>query len=65
MARESKYGHMPENPNLIAKVRGDAGQYRVLGIDWWNQRVLLDRTVSNEWVDIAKIAIEPAPGSND
>ncbi|WP_198362556.1 hypothetical protein [Burkholderia ubonensis] len=42
----SKYGNMPANPNLIAKVRGDAGEYPVLGVDWFSNRVLLDRTIT-------------------
>ncbi|KVO15103.1 hypothetical protein [Burkholderia ubonensis] len=56
----SKYGNMPANLNLIAKVKGDAGEYRVLGVDWFSHRVLLDRTITNEWVDIAKVAIQTA-----
>jgi hypothetical protein len=47
MPTSSKYGNMPVNANLLAKVKGDAGVYRVLGIDWWNHWVLLDRSVSN------------------
>lgn len=46
------YGSMLKNPNLTAMVKGDAGMYRVLGIDRWNHRVLVDRTVSNAWIDI-------------
>ncbi|KVP26092.1 hypothetical protein WJ85_34825 [Burkholderia ubonensis] len=61
----SKYSNMPVNPNLIAKVRGDAGEYRVLGIDWFSHRVLLDRTITNEWVNIAKVAIQPATPENE
>ncbi|KWI38474.1 hypothetical protein WM04_02220 [Burkholderia ubonensis] len=61
----SKYGNMPANPNLIAKVRGDAGEYNVLGVDWFSHRVLLDRTITNEWVDIAKVAIQAAKTENE
>ncbi|KVQ06941.1 MULTISPECIES: hypothetical protein [Burkholderia] len=61
----SKYGNMPANPNLIAKVRGDAGEYHVLGVDWFSHRVLLERTITNEWVDIAKVAIQAAKPENE
>ncbi len=51
MARRSKYGNMPSAPQLIAKVKGDAGAYKVWGIDWMHHRVLLDRA-GLEWVPL-------------
>lgn len=66
MARKSKYGNMPEEPQYTAKVKGDAGVYRVLGIDWMNERVLLDRA-GLEWTRIKNVAFEPfvdASGNN-
>ncbi|HBP6378496.1 TPA: hypothetical protein L6A07_25275 [Pseudomonas aeruginosa] len=64
MARRSKYGNMPSAPQLIAKVKGDAGAYKVWGIDWMHHRVLLDRA-SLEWVPIKNVALEPAPADLD
>ncbi|OWK40635.1 hypothetical protein PSOLE_36680 [Pseudomonas oleovorans subsp. oleovorans] len=60
MARRSKYGNMPSAPQLIAKVKGDAGAYKVWGIDWMHHRVLLDRA-GLEWVPIKNVALEPPP----
>ncbi|MFM0608648.1 hypothetical protein PQR05_29380 [Paraburkholderia sediminicola] len=56
MTRTSKYGNMPADLNLMATVKGDAGTYKVWGVDWINHRVLLDRA-GLEWHDIAKVAI--------
>lgn len=64
MARPSKYGNMPSAPQLIAKVKGDAGAYKVWGIDWMHHRVLLDRA-GLEWVPIKNVALEPAPADLD
>jgi hypothetical protein len=64
MARRSKYGNMPSAPQLIAKVKGDAGAYKVWGIDWMHHRVLLDRA-GLEWVPIKNVALEPAPADLD
>lgn len=57
MSRKSKYGNMPSNPRLTATVRGDSGTYKVLGVNWYEHKVLLDRTISNEWISIDKVAI--------
>jgi predicted nucleotidyltransferase len=38
-------------------VTGDAGTYRVLGIDWMHHRVLLDRA-GLEWTPIKNVAFE-------
>lgn len=56
--RKSKYGNMPEFVQYRAKVKGDAGEYKVFGIDWLNNRVLLNRTSTYEWVSIEKVALE-------
>lgn len=64
MARPSKYGNMPTAPQLIAKVKGDAGSYKVWGLDWMHHRVLLDRA-GLEWVPIKNVALEPAPSDLD
>lgn len=56
--RKSKYGNMPELVQYRATVRGDAGSYKVFGIDWLNNRVLLNRTSTYEWVPIEKVALE-------
>lgn len=58
MTRKSKYGNMPPAPEYHAKVKGDAGLYRVWGIDWMNHRILLDRA-GLEWFPIEKVAFEP------
>ncbi|MGL4349520.1 MAG: hypothetical protein ACRDC7_00535 [Aeromonas veronii] len=50
---------MPELVQYRAKVKGDAGEYKVFGIDWLNNRVLLNRTSTYEWVPIEKVALEP------
>lgn len=54
MGRKSKYGNMPERPECLAKVKGDAGLYTVWGVDWMNHKILIDRA-GLEWTDIAKI----------
>lgn len=54
---KSKYGQMPTLPSYIAKVKGDAGEYRVLAVDYINNKLYLDR-VGGEWIPIAKIALE-------
>lgn len=64
MTRRSKYGNMPSAPQLIAKVKGDAGAYKVWGIDWMHHRVLLDRA-GLEWVPIKNVALEPPPADLD
>jgi len=58
VARKSKYGNMPPEPTYTATVRGDAGVYRVLGIDWMYHRVLLDRA-GLEWTPIKNVALHP------
>lgn len=59
MPGKSKYGNMPPIPQYSAKVKGDAGTYKVWGIDWMNHRVLLDRA-GLEWTPIKNVAFEPA-----
>lgn len=63
MAKRSKYGNIPPVPEYRAKVKGDAGTYHVLGIDWMNRMVLLDRA-GLEWTSIKNVAFEPPlPGA--
>jgi len=50
MSRKSKYGNMPPAPEYRARVRGDAGVYKVL----------LDRA-GLEWTPIKNVAFEPLP----
>lgn len=57
-----KYGRLPPVPTFTAKVRGDAGVYKVWGIDWLNQRVLVERA-GLEWVPAEKIALDPLVSS--
>lgn len=64
MPRNSKYGNMPPEPEYTAKVKGDAGTYRVLGIDWYHHRVLLDRA-GLEWTPINKVTFDTTPAQAD
>lgn len=57
-----KYGRLPPAPTFTAKVRGDAGVYKVWGIDWLNQRVLVERA-GLEWTPAEKIALDPLVSS--
>lgn len=57
-----KYGRLPPVPTFTAKVRGDAGVYKVWGIDWLNQRVLVERA-GLEWIPAEKIALDPLVSS--
>lgn len=59
MARKSKYGNMPQAPTYMARVKGDAGAYKVWGIDWLHQKVLIDRA-GLEWTPIAKVSFVPS-----
>lgn len=59
MTKSSKYGNMPAPLPYRAKVKGDSGTYRLLGVDWMNDRVLLDRTCIPEWISIEKVSLEP------
>jgi hypothetical protein len=52
---------MPPKPEYTAKVRGDAGTYRVWGFDWLNHLVLLDRANSLEWTSIKNVSLEMVP----
>lgn len=64
MSRKSKYGNMPDSPRYTAKVKGDAGEYKVWGIDWYHHRVLLDRA-GLEWTPIKNVALTPVPACDD
>ncbi|HHG4856078.1 TPA: hypothetical protein ACPWIJ_000413 [Pseudomonas aeruginosa] len=59
VTRKSKYGNMPPAPDFHAKVRGDAGIYKVWGVDWMHHRVLLERP-SLEWTPIDKVTFVDA-----
>lgn len=58
---KSKYGNMPAAPQCVARVKGDAGIYKVWGIDWLQHRVLLDRAGVYEWTPIKNISFEAMP----
>lgn len=64
MTAKSKYGNMPEPPKFTAKVKGDAGVFKVWAIDWYSHRVLIDRA-GMEWISIAKVAFEPLPAEEE
>jgi hypothetical protein len=64
MAKRSKYGNMPPVPEYRATVKGDAGVYHVLGIDWMNRMVLLDRA-GTEWTPIKNVAFDPPRPNSD
>lgn len=64
MPRKSKYGLMPAALPWVAKVRGDAGVYRIWGVDWMQHRVLIDRA-GLEWISIDKVALESAADGVD
>jgi hypothetical protein len=49
---------MPDEPKFTAKVKGDAGSYKVWGIDWMNHRVLIERPSLN-WEPIKNITFIP------
>ena len=38
-----------------AKVKGDAGVYKVWGINWLDQKMLIQRACGDEWVSFDKI----------
>lgn len=59
---QKKYGLIPPAPVFTAKVRGDAGTYRVLGINWYERRVLVDRA-GLEWISAEKIALDLPAGA--
>ena len=64
MSSKSKYGNMPPAPEYRARVRGDAGVYKVWGVDWLNHKVLLDRA-GLEWTPIKNVAFEPLAAEAD
>lgn len=59
MTKTSKYGIMPAPLPFRAKIKGDSGTYQLLGVDWRNNQVLLDRTCIPEWVSIEMVSLEP------
>ena len=55
MPRKSKYGNMPQAPAYMAKVKGDAGTYKVWGIDFEGG----DRAVDGR-IKVLRAALGPA-----
>ncbi len=60
MSLKIKYVKIPPAPEYRARVRGYAGVYKVLGFDWLNHKVLLDRA-GLEWTPIKNVAFESLP----
>lgn len=58
--RTYKKGEMPEKPSLTAKLKGDAGIYPVLGFNWLDRTVLINRTLELVWMDMDKITLKDA-----
>jgi hypothetical protein len=46
---------MKELQRYKVKIRGDAGIYKVYKIDWYNNQMYINRTITNEWVNFDKI----------
>ena len=44
-----------KNPNLMARITGDAGEYQVWGVDWMNERLYVYRACGYEWVPFKKV----------
>ena len=42
---------------ITCKIKGDAGEYDVLGIDWYEHKILVARACGNEWVGLHKIKL--------
>jgi len=38
----------------LVKISGDAGEYRIFGYDFFNERILVERSCGMEWVDLSK-----------
>ena len=43
-----------EFPKWLVKIKNDAGQYRIFGYDFFNERVLVERSCGMEWIDLNK-----------
>jgi hypothetical protein len=41
-------------PTPLIKIKGDAGNYELYGIDWMHYRLLIQRGCGLEWVDWEK-----------
>ena len=37
--------------DVKVKIKGDAGTYKLYGVDWMNYRFLVDRACGLEWID--------------
>lgn len=46
---------MKEFPKFKVKIKGDAGTFNVLTIDYKNLKIYIDRTCANEWVKFDRI----------
>ena len=44
-------------PDITVKIKGDAGKYKVYGIDWMHQRFLVERACGLEKVPFEKCKI--------
>ncbi|MFA5378740.1 MAG: hypothetical protein WC455_23515 [Dehalococcoidia bacterium] len=43
-------------PKYRVKIKGDAGEYDVWGIDMLNYRIMVYRATAYEWIDYRRIA---------
>ena len=43
-----------EFPKWLVKINGDAGEYRIFGQDFYNERILAERSCGMEWVALTK-----------
>jgi hypothetical protein len=48
---------IPERPEWLVKIKGDAGAYKIWAIDWLNQKALVCRACGDEWVSLSKLTI--------
>lgn len=46
-----------QRPEIIVKIKGDAGRYTVWGIDWLNHKILVERACGYEYVSFDNITI--------
>ena len=45
------FGDIKKTPNVKVKIKGDAGEYWLFGVDWMHHKYLVDRGCGLEWVD--------------
>ena len=46
-----------ERDMIKATIKDDSGTYSIWNIDWYNQRVYVDRACGCEWVDMARVQL--------